>query len=181
MKIAVAAIFAIEFCVCAVAMAQKAETPERSLTFQGTTYVLSSVNVTGQTITDEYVPTGDTLENWTTLIGVRQFRSAHELKDVLPKYFAMIKPVLYTKAEILKKDNVEVTDEVTLLLWLKDPNNSYLEYDLHRFIRTPNGVIAYQFAQRIPYEKRTNVTAIMTKQASRIQELNDASFPVYDK
>ncbi len=152
----------------------------RTITFDGVTYVLASVDVSRATITNEYVPEGQSLKNWTTLLGVRRFAAARELNDVLPKYLGVIKPVLVGKPEFLKRRDVDASQEVMLVALLVAPDKSYHEYNLHRFFRTADGVTAYQFAQRIPRTGSASaIDPVIKRQAQRIRLLYDVSLPVH--
>jgi hypothetical protein len=152
----------------------------KTITFDGVKYVLASVNISRATTTNEYVPEGQSLTDWTTLIGVRRFAAARELKDVLPTYLGVIKPVLVGKPEFLKRKNVDASEEVMLVALLLAPDKTYHEYNLHRFFKTADGVTAYQFAQRIPGRGGASaIDPIVKRQAERIRLLYDVTLPVH--
>lgn len=181
-------------CVSAVASAQQAmdSSSQRqvsevdgknaghvAVTYDGARYELAFVDLKGKTATNEYVPEGESLSHWTTLIGVRRFGSATEIKDVLPTYVASVKPMLATPMEVLGRKGIGATQDVMVVLLLTSPDKSYYEYNLHRFIKTSEGVVAYQFAQRIPrVGGHADFTPIIARQAERIKELNDMNIAV---
>ena len=156
-----------------------AQADSKAITFDGVRYFLADVKVAGKTITDEYVPEGQSLTNWTTLMAVRRFGSASELKEVLPVYMRTIQPVLAGKPYFLKRNGVDPSQEVMLVLLLVAPDKTYHEYNLHRFFRTPDGVTAYQFAQRIPRTGDPSaIDPVLKRQADRIKSLNEITLPV---
>lgn len=158
------------------------EVKERVVTFDGTEYELASVIVGKNTITNEYVPKGETLSNWTTLIGVREFQVKDEPRAVVLQYLASIKPVIYREPEFLMKDGTEPFQDVTVVLQLKSAKEDYIEYNLHRFFKSKNGVTAYQFAQKIPDAKKSDAEILkreIGKESTRVPELSKLTIPVY--
>ena len=150
------------------------------ITFEGHEYRLAYADVKGQTVTNEYLIDGESLSAWKTLIGVRHFRESKEVKDVLPPYLKQMQPHFAIKAEVVQKKDSSFPMDVALIMWLIAPDKSYYEYNLHRFVQTPNGVMAYQFAERLPFSARLDVSATMKMQSARLAELFGLSAVTYE-
>lgn len=122
----------------------------QDLKFDGETYSRAFSDDSHETNTYEYVRAGETLENWKRLIGIRHFRAAKTLRDVLPSYLEQIGPALVRKPEILRRDGTDEVEEVLLILHLAPPDRSYIELNFHRFVELKDGrgVVAYQFAYK---------------------------------
>jgi hypothetical protein len=164
----------------ATATSEVAQPVTRTLTFDGVEYTLAWVDTSGNTTTNEYVPIGESLTEWSTLIGVRHFHKETKLEVVIPAYLETVRSVLATEPEVLPRDGVELTEEATLVLFFVAPDQSYFEYDLHRFVASPDGVIAYQFALRFPFSTNPDASAIFARQPERAKLLNELTLPAYD-
>jgi hypothetical protein len=123
--------------------------------FAVTGYKLAFVNVDKfGAITNEYVPKGQTLENWKTLIGVRVWPKIEELKEVTGPYLQQLEPVMVREAKVYEPEGSKPGTDVVFELYLAPADKSYLEYNLIRFVKesgTP-GVKSYQFAERRAYD-----------------------------
>jgi hypothetical protein len=155
---------------------------DEKIVFDENEYFLSWVDVKGNNVTNEYLIKGTTLEKWDTLLAVRLFKGKEiEIKEVLSQYMEQIKPLLAVKPDILKKEGTPVSEDVTLVLFLLSPDKTYYEYNLHRFVRDPSGVKSYQFAQRLPFKEKLDVSKVMTNQAKRIEQLGKLNVSVLEK
>ena len=153
---------------------------DKKISFDGNEYFLTWVDVTGDNITNEYLIKGATLEKWDTLLAVRLFKGK-EIKEILPKYMEVIKPLIAAKPDILTRKGVPVSEDVTLVLFLLSPDKAYYEYNLHRFVRDANGVKSYQFAQRLPFKEKIDVSEVINSQAKRLEKLNKLNVSVFEK
>jgi len=129
-----------------------AETPKE---FVVTGYQLAFVNVDKSgAITNEYVPKGQTLENWKTLIAVRVWPKIDDVKEVTGEYIRQLAPVMLRDAKVFEPEGSKPGTDVVFELYLAPADKSYLEYNLIRFVKesgTP-GVKSYQFAERRAYD-----------------------------
>lgn len=136
-----------------------AATPEE---FVVTRYKLAFVNVdkTGA-ITNEYVPRGQTLENWKTLIGVRVWPQIDKVAEVTGPYLRALEPVMVRETQAFEPEGSKPGEDVVFELYLAPADKSYLEYNLIRFVKESGtkGVKSYQFAERRPYDLDAAVKA----------------------
>ncbi|CAG0946904.1 hypothetical protein [Geobacter sp.] len=143
-----------------------------SLTFEGTKYYLAWKDVSAEgNLTNEYLKKGETLEEWTTLIGVRHWPAAEELSDVVAPYVESMRPYYVSNAEIYTSQ--EAKDDIVIEMFLGAPGRPYVEYNLHRFViekGTP-GVKAYQFAQRIPLTEDLDLSETQKFLETRLNQL----------
>ena len=123
---------------------------------------------------------GENINNWTTLIGIRLYKDAKELKEVLPPYLASIKKFLVVKPQFFKNGTDKNIKDMTLFLILSPPDRSYYEYDLHRFITTSEGVQAYQYAIRIPAKSHPDNKMFDKLLNQLMPELNKLNVVVHD-
>ncbi|MDR1075728.1 MAG: hypothetical protein LBL59_05365 [Xanthomonadaceae bacterium] len=152
----------------------------RQITFQGTRYRLSYVNVTAASTVNEYLSGSDTLAEWNTLIAARHFKNARKIGDVFPQYLRMLRPNLVEEPQTYAKTAGDDRD-ILLIALLKEPNNAYYEYDLIRFVETADGVMSYQFAKRLPYAETPDVTEIRRMGNQWISELGRFQYPAYTR
>lgn len=143
-----------------------------SITFEGTSYYLAWRDISDEgNITVEYLKPSESLENWTTLIGVRQWPSVESLSDIVPPYLEERKPLFVARSEIYFPDDRK--DDLVIEMFLGAPNLPYVEYNLHRFVveeGTP-GVKAYQFAQRIPLTDDLDLSETQKHLETRLNQL----------
>jgi hypothetical protein len=124
-----------------------------NLQFGGVKYQLASVEIGKDgSITNEYVPEGQTLDSWTTLVAVRQWTNATDIGDAVKPWLKMIRPLLTKDVKVFRKpDSGKEDNDVVFEALLAAPDRSYIEINLHRFVKEKGseGVKAYQFAQKI--------------------------------
>jgi hypothetical protein len=141
-------ILAIVLLSCCAAL--RAESP--SVQFAGVKYQLATVEVGKDgAVTNEYVPDGESINSWTTLLTVRHWPKVKKLGDAAGAWLKMIQPLLTQKVGAFKSDSAKSDDDLIFEAWLAAPDRSYIEIDLHRFVieQGTDGVKAYQFAQKV--------------------------------
>ncbi|PID77650.1 MAG: hypothetical protein CSB24_00460 [Deltaproteobacteria bacterium] len=151
-----------------------------SVSFDGKTYHLSWINVDGSNITNEYLIKGYNLENWQSMIASRIYMQARNLKEVLPVYVKSIKPYMANKPEFYKSEHIK-SPHVIIEAFLLAPDKSYYEYNLHLFKETPKGVVAYQFAEKLPFKKELDVTDIVKSRGNRLDLLSKMELEFFKK
>jgi len=137
-------VFALTFCAALQAA-------EPTVKFAGIEYHLASVEAgKSGAMTNEYVPGGETVDDWTSLIGVRQWPGVEKPEDVAGAWMKMVQPLLTKEAEVFRAETT--ANDFIVEAWLSAPDRSYIEINLHRFVAEPGtkGVKAYQFAIKIP-------------------------------
>lgn len=130
---------------------------------------------------NEYVLANESVESWSSLIGVRFYENAIQLKDVLPSYMSSIKSFLVARPDFIGRRMADPTKDVTLILILTPENKSYYEYDFHRFMVVDGGVKTYQFAVRFPKLTKQYVDIVLKNQNKWLRELWHLNIDVYDK
>jgi hypothetical protein len=131
-----------------LSVALNAEVP--AVSFNGISYVIATVSVdkgVSGSITNEYVPKGETIDSWTTLLAVRYWPKINKVADATGPWLKMIHPLLCRNVGVFARNDKDVLLEA----WLAAPNRLYIEIDLQRFVAEPGtgGVKAYQYAQKI--------------------------------
>ncbi len=142
-------------------------------------YQLAFVDTTSNTSTNEYVPVGQTVKQWNTLIAVRLFKGVQHMDRVIPAYLESIKPLLAVKPEIFERSGTDGTSDITLVLFLLAPDKTYFEYNLHRFVKTAEGIKAYQYARKLPFQKQLDVSGILKEQPQLMDMLGACDIPLY--
>ena len=170
--------------VCAIfALAEPAKAGVHSFYFSGAFYVLATVDVAKDgTITNEYVPQGQTIENWTTLIGVRYWPNMSKVTKAADGWVAVIRNVLVQNAQSYAAPGVK--DDIIVEAWLGAPDKSYFEIDLHRFVREHGltGVKGYQYALRLKeVGGKADPTQFMKQRDALVSELNDLNVAAVEK
>jgi hypothetical protein len=150
--------------------------------FAGVVYTLASVDVAGDgAVTNEYVPTGETIEHWTTLLSVRHWPKAG-FRDVATAWLNMIEPLLARKVESMKPKAAKTEYDRVLEAWISAPDKSYIEINLNHLIfeaRAP-GVKSYQLAQKIPMAGgKGDPSPFLKMRATLYTELEKLQLPVF--
>lgn len=148
------------------------------LEFGGERYFLAFNQDNKQTLTQEFLRPGETLENWQRLVGVRHFRAAGALRDVLPEYLKVVRPSFLVPAQIFSRAEGN-QNEVLLIMQLAPPDRSYIEHNLHRFVELSDGrgVVGYQFAWKDASRNAAAAKQLLAKhQQAWIDELGAWDF-----
>ncbi|WP_425617817.1 hypothetical protein NA78x_001506 [Anatilimnocola sp. NA78] len=128
-----------------------AEQPE-SLEFREETYNLAAVNVDKngkhKQILNEYVPEEEDLEEWSSMIAVRQYfgrTDFKELGDALVKVLKQQNPDFPSATHISEDGKRKMVD---FIMW--DVEKEIVEFNVFIYELSKDGksVIAYQYAQR---------------------------------
>lgn len=125
---------------------------EASVEVAGVKYLLASTEVSKDgSVTNEYVPQGESINAWTTLLGVRHWPKVDKIGDAAGPWMKMVQPLLTQQAGAYKSADAKSEDDIIIEAWLSAPDRSYIEINLHRFVieAGTDGVKAYQFAQKI--------------------------------
>jgi hypothetical protein len=142
--------------------------------FSVTNYKLAFVQVGQQSeVVNEYVPHGETLENWTTMIAVRQWPKAKALKEIVGPYVRNLQPLYVRDAQVFRPENAKNGNDVVFEFYLAPQDKSYLEYNLIRFVveEESEGVKSYQFAVRGDYDLDAAVKFNSTRLKARLDTI----------
>jgi hypothetical protein len=128
-----------------------AEQPK--LTFAGQEFSLAYVDLGANGVINQYVPPGEKVETWTTLLTVQQ---APQAKDASVVAEAVLKvatgnSALVSKPQVLYRGGTKNREDVMLLLLIHDPSHLANELSIQRFVKEPGavGVKTYIFGRRI--------------------------------
>lgn len=125
----------------------------------------------------EYVPRGETLENWTTLIAVRNFTQLADPEAAagqLARTLRESNPLARFQL-LIKEDHSEAV--IDFITW--SPEGGPAEFNIHRYLRRPGhpGLISYQFAYRFE-DSSAEMAATMREMRRRcVDEMIAADFP----
>lgn len=104
--------------------------------------------------TNEYLREGESLEQWSSMMAVRQWPHRNQVRDVTKPYLDPIRHLFVRDAKVFAPDSGGDDKGLVVELYLAPSDKSYLEYNLIRFCTEPGeqGVKSYQFAARGPYD-----------------------------
>ncbi len=148
--------------------------------FEAKKYKLCWINVDDGNITNEYLLEGYNLKNWRSMIASRIYMQVHNLKEILPVYIKSIKPYMANKPQLFKSEHIK-SKHVIIETFLLAPDKSYYEYNIHLFKETPKGVVAYQFAEKLPFKKELDVSRIIKSRGNRIDLLSKMDLEFFEK
>jgi hypothetical protein len=162
----------------ALAAITAAPAPDRTITFDDVTYTRQFLGDMKPGGLAEYVRDGETVDNWTTLVAVRNFpklddpgRAAAELVKTLKASNPLARFQL-----LVKEDESEAM--VDFITWPQD--GSYAEFNVFRYLKRPGyaGLIAYQFAYRFT-NSGPDASARMRQDRQRwVEAMSRADFPI---
>lgn len=141
-------LLAVGLLACGVTRAAPAPLELAGVTY---TFAFAQVGKDGA-VTNEYVPAGQDLKAWTTLVGVRHWPRQTSLRQVVGDWLKMVEPLLTRKVEVFPAGDPANANDQIVEAWISAPDKSYIEINLHRFVRVDgvNGIRAFQYAHRIP-------------------------------
>ena len=152
-----------------------------SVDFDGVRYVLASVEISKDgTVTNEYVPEGESIDSWTTLLGVRHWPKVKKVEKATEAWVAMVRPLLARDAVAYAAQGKK--NDVVLEAWLSAPDKSYIEANLHRFVLEDGtvGVKAYQFAEKIKMsEGKGDPSRFLEHRNARFADLGKLKVEMY--
>jgi hypothetical protein len=135
-----------------VAALPAAEKPK--FTFSAQEYTLAFVDLGPNGVINEYVPPGETVEKWTTLITVQQ---APQVKEPAVVAEAVLKAVtgndaVASRPQVLYRDGTKNREDIIVLLLIRDPAHGGNELSIQRYVKEPGtlGVKTYIYGRRIP-------------------------------
>jgi hypothetical protein len=150
--------------------------------FGGVTYKFAFVDVAADgTVTNEYVPLGETIEHWTTLLSVRHWPAAG-FRDVATAWLKMLEPLLTRKVEAVKPTSARNDYDRIFEAWIAAPDKSYIEINLNHQIIEPRlpGVKSYQLAQKIMMPGgKGDPSPFLEKRATLYAEIEKLRLPLY--
>lgn len=124
-------------------------------------------------ITNEYLQAGDTLDEWSSMIAVRQWPEIDRVSDLSGPYLEQVRARFVRNAQVFSPPPKTVGTDFILELYLAPPDHSYIEYNLIRFGKEPGqrGVKMYQYALRGPFNIENAVEFNTGMMESRFNEL----------
>ncbi len=163
--------------VALVAMSA-APASDRTITFDDVTYTRQFIGNMNPGGLAEYVRPTETVDNWTTLVAVRNFP---KLDDPAAAAERLVKTLKESNPEarsqmLVKEDGSEAM--VDFITW--PPDGSYAEFNVFRYLKRPGyaGLIAYQFAYRFT-DTGPQATARIRQDRQRwVETMSRADFPI---
>lgn len=126
--------------------AGKPAAPQESVTFDGLTLVLSwQGNIPGGTAR-EFVPAGEKPDAWTRLASIRSYAGAPDPKALAVSLVQGVKAESPQAPCSIRQDAATGDVLVDYVFWPAD--NSSVEFNVFRFSKGPDGVVAHQYAIR---------------------------------
>jgi hypothetical protein len=173
----------IRFHIAALALAasitatnclKAASDDEPAFTFDGQEFFLRSTE--GGIY--EYLPTGETFKNWTSLVSVREFSGTSNPKAYAQKLIDNAK-ASSPKAQGMLMGNTEAGSYIAdFLLPDGEGDDVGWEWNLWRVEKKRDGVEAVQYAQRIPADSKVGAKEIMAARKKLVPALAEFQVPV---
>ena len=155
-----------------------APTSDRTITFDDVTYSRQFVGNMNPGGLAEYVRPGETVDNWTTLVAVRNFP---KLDDPSKAAAQLVKTLKASNPDarfqlLVKEDESEAM--VDFITWPKD--GSYSEFNVFRYLKRPGyaGLIAYQFACRFTDTGPDASERVKQDRQRWVEAMSRADFPI---
>lgn len=119
-----------------------------NLEFDGETYVKKDAQDSPEVRRVEYVRENETLDNWTKLIGIRNFKVLENPKEVVLEFAKELKRDDPSSDPAMLISDDGMTAMISFVVGPKD--ESYGEVNIWRYTKVEGypGLIAYQFAYR---------------------------------
>lgn len=164
-----------------VASAEELKKPQ--LQFQGTTFELAFAQANQSEALNEYIPAGETLEQWKTMLAVRTYAGRRDYQQlaggiikVLKEKNPLARAALHTSADGKRS----MVDFVT---W--DLDQEITEFNIFIYQLGPDGnsVLSHQFAERV-YGKDEGMEFLRELKERRMKLLaaiGEFSFPAITK
>lgn len=129
-----------------------AEKPK--LTFAAQEYDLAFVDLGISGVINEYVPPGEKVDTWKSLITVQQAPQANDPAAVAEAVLkaATSNDSLASKPQVLYRDGIKNRVDLIVLLLIKDPAHAGNELSIQRYVKEEGaiGVKTYIYGRRIP-------------------------------
>ena len=168
------------FHAAAIALAIFSADPiaDRTLSFDEVTYTRQFVGNMKPGGLAEYIRPDQTVDNWTTLVAVRNFP---KLDDPSAAAAQLVKTLKESNPEarfqlLVKQDESEAM--VDFITWPKD--GSYAEFNVFRYLKRPGyaGLIAYQFAYRFTETGPEAAERLKQDRQHWVDAMSRADFPI---
>ena len=149
-----------------------------TLTFDQIVYTRQFVSTTPDIRLAEYVAPGETVENWTTLVAVRNFRKLDNPAAAVAEFSKTLKqsnPLARFEISVKPNGSEAIIDFLT---WPEDA--SYAEFNVFRYIKrtAQSGLIAYQFAYRFTDTSDEGAEKFKKDRQRWVDEMTRADFPL---
>jgi len=119
----------------------------KSVTFNGQTLNLAWEGGQAGAAIREYLPAGEQLENWRHLASIREYADLNDPRELAAGTLQTVQQT-YPGAPHNMADNPE-TGETVIDFLVGPPNGSFVEYNIFKYAKRPEGgVIAQQYAVR---------------------------------
>ncbi len=164
----------------AVALFLAAEPAEatRTLKFDDVTYTRAFVSQNDTDHLAEYVPPGETVDDWTKLVAVRVFGQLDDPAQVIDAFAkTLMKTNPLARYKILVKDDKSEA-MIDFLTWPED--GSYMEFNVFRYLKRPgqDGLVCYQFAHRFSDTSPESLEKFKQNRQRWVDEMAKAELPI---
>lgn len=132
--------------VSAADPAAKPAAPQEAVTFDGRTLVLAWQGEIPGGLAREFVPAGEKTEAWTRLASIRTYTGADDPKELAVSLVKGVKAESPQAPCSIRQDGATGDVLVDYVFWPAD--NSSVEFNVFRFSKGPDGVVAHQYAIR---------------------------------
>lgn len=165
-----------------VSLVGPARADDPTIDFAGNTYKLEFVGGTPGFPVNEYLVDGETVEDWRTMVSVRQFPNFDSAEEYVKLYVEKLQPHLVCDAVVHSPEDESTTNDLTVEAYLAPANRAYIEYNLFRFVVEPGvkGLKAYQFAIRGEYNLEAAQAANEESLENRLEELQQLQVDAID-
>lgn len=164
-------------CLCAAIVSARAQAP--TIAFGGDELLRKHEQANAQAAIVEYVPAGESLEDWTRLVGLHMFRehpgspadAAAALARLAERSYPGSKPRIRSEGS-----------EAVIDFTVAAPGGEFVEFNVFKYARGPDGrgIVAFQYARRFrgldPEEVRRRAAAWIAEAARFDMNVARAAF-----
>jgi hypothetical protein len=175
--------FALLFAVMLLARTDAAEpaaakpaAPQESVTFDGRTLVLAWQGEIPGGVAREFVPAGEKPDAWTRLASIRSYAGAADPKELAVSLVQSVKAESPQAPCSIRQDAATGDVLVDYVFWPAD--NSSVEFNVFRFSKGPEGVVAHQYAIREHRDPKGFIEELRPVRERLLGEMSKGLVPV---
>ncbi len=174
-------IFAVAICLPAFAVAEEGDKPQ--FDFHDETYELAFAQGNQFEAINEYIPAGETLEEWSSLIAIRHYNGRRDFRELAGRLVQALKQKNPLARAALHTSTDGKRTMVDFITWDLDAEITEFNIFVYQLGPDGNSVIAQQYAERA-YGKDEGLEFMRELKDRRMKVLADVGsfkFPALQK
>lgn len=135
------------FCLPALALAQEDKKPQ--FEFQDETYELAFAQATQFEAINEYIPAGESLEDWSSLIAIRIYNGRRDYRELAGRLVQALKQKNPLARAAIHGSSDGKRTMVDFITWDLDAEITEFNVFIYQVGPDGNSVLAHQYAERV--------------------------------